>query len=412
MSFTSEQITGCRAQFPSLSRRVNDKPAVFFDGPAGSQVPQSVIDAISDYLTHHNANHGGTFATSHESDAALESAHVAMADFVGTSDPDCIAFGANMTSLTFALSRALAKDWSTGDEIIVTHLDHDANFSPWKLAAQDAGATAREVNLHTADCSLDLDHLREQINDQTKLVAVCAASNFSGSVTPVKEIGRLAHEVGALVFIDAVHYAPHRLIDVTDWDCDFLVCSAYKFFGPHVGILYGKRPLLENFTPYKLRPAPDELPGRWMTGTQNHEGIMGTKAAVDYLASLSPGATHRREALCQTMAAIDLYESELMAHLLASLRKIPSYTLYGITDPAKQAERVPTLSLTHASINPLELASHLAEAGIFVWHGNFYAQPVTEALNIEPDGAVRIGLLHYNTLEEVNRLIGVLQKLA
>ena len=412
MSFAPEQIAACRAQFPSLSKTVNDQPAIFFDGPAGSQVPQSVVDAISDYLIHRNANHGGTFTTSRESDAALESAHVAMADFLGTSDPDCIAFGANMTSLTFALSRALAKDWSAGDEIIVTHLDHDANFSPWKLAAQDVGATVREVNLHTADCSLDLDHLREQINDRTKLIAVCAASNFSGSATPVKEIGRLAHEAGALVFIDAVHYAPHRLIDVTQWDCDFLACSAYKFFGPHVGILFGKRQLLENFTPYKLRPAPDDLPGCWMTGTQNHEGIMGAKAAVEYLASLSPKATNRREALRQTMAAIDVYESELMAHLLFSLKRIPSYTLYGITDAERQAERVPTLSFTHASLSPLELTRLLDESGIFAWHGNYYAQPVTESLGLEPEGAVRIGLLHYNTREEVDRLIGVLQELA
>ena len=412
MSFAPEQIAACRAQFPSLSKKVDNQPAVFFDGPAGSQVPQSVIDAISDYLTHQNANHGGTFATSRESDAALKSAHAAMADFLGTPDPDCISFGANMTSLTFSLSRALAKEWSVGDEIVVTHLDHDANFSPWKLAAHDAGATLREVNLHTADCSLDLDHLREQINDQTKLVAVCAASNFSGSVTPVEEIGRLAHDVGALVFIDAVHYAPHRLIDVTEWDCDFLACSAYKFFGPHVGILFGKRQLLENLTPYKLRPAPDDLPDRWMTGTQNHEGIMGAKAAVEYLASLSPKTAHRREALHQTMAAIDVYESKLMAHLLVSLQKIPSYTLYGITDPARQAERVPTLSFTHASRSPLELAQLLDESGIFVWHGNYYAQSVTESLDLEPEGAVRIGLLHYNTREEVDRLIGVLQELA
>ena len=412
MSFAPEQIAACRAQFPSLSKKVNDQPAIFFDGPAGSQVPQSVIDAISDYLIHRNANHGGTFTTSRESDAALESAHVAMADFVGTSDPDCIAFGANMTSLTFALRRALAKGWSTGDEIIVTHLDHDANFSPWKLAAQDAGATAREVNLHTADCSLELDHLPEQINDQTKLVAVCSASNFSGSVTPVKEICQLAHEAGALTFIDAVHYAPHRLINVTDWDCDFLVCSAYKFFGPHVGAMYGRRKLLENLAPYKLRPAPDDLPGRWMTGTQNHEGIIGAMAAVDYLASLSPNVANRREALCQSMAAIETYENELMAHLLDSLCTLPSYTFFGITDSGRLAERVPTLSFTHTRLRPQELAQRLDEAGIFAWHGNYYAQPVTDALGIEPEGAVRIGLLHYNTHEEVDRLTGVLQKLS
>ena len=412
MKFTDETIANCRAQFPALQRQVHGQPAVFLDGPAGSQVPQSVIDAIGDYLAHRNANHGGEFATSRESDAALDSAHEALADFVGTPDPDCIAFGANMTSLTFALSRALAREWSSGDEIVISHLDHDANFSPWKLAAEDAGATVREVNLQTTDCTLDLNHLREQITDRTRLVAVCAASNFSGSVTPVKEICQLAHEAGALAFIDAVHFAPHRIIDVQDWDCDFLVCSAYKFFGPHVGILYGKRRLLENTTPYKLRPAPDDLPGRWMTGTQNHEGIMGAMAAVDYLAGLSPDAANRRKALCQSMAAIEIYENELMTHLLDALPSLTGYTFYGITDSGRLAERVPTLSFTHARLSPLELARELDEAGIFAWHGNYYAQPVTEALGLEPEGAVRIGLLHYNTREEVDRLVAALRHLS
>jgi cysteine desulfurase family protein (TIGR01976 family) len=412
MNFTSKKIDDCRAQFPALQRQANGQPAIYLDGPAGSQVPQCVIDAISDYLTHRNANHGGEFATSRESDAGLDSAHVALSDFVGATDSDCIAFGANMTSLTFALSRALAREWSSGDEIVISQLDHDANFSPWQLAAEDAGATVREVKLRTADCTLDLNHLREQINNRTRLVAVCAASNFSGSVTPVKEICQLAHEAGALVFIDAVHFAPHRLIDVADWDCDFLACSAYKFFGPHIGILYGKRQLLENTTPYKLRPAPDDLPGRWMTGTQSHEAIMGAMAAVDYLAGLSPVAANRREALCQSMAAIEIYENDLMAHLLDALPSLTGYTFYGITDSRRLAERVPTLSFNHARLSPLELARALDEAGIFAWHGNYYAQPVTEALGLEPEGAVRIGLLHYNTCDEVDRLIAVLADLS
>jgi cysteine desulfurase family protein (TIGR01976 family) len=412
MKFTDETIANCRAQFPALQRQVHGQPAVFLDGPAGSQVPQSVIDAIGDYLAHRNANHGGEFATSLESDAVLDSAHEALADFVGTDDPDCITFGANMTSLTFALSRAMAREWSTGDELVVSHLDHDANFSPWRLAAKDASATVREVKLQATDCTLDLGHLRELINDRTRLVAVCAASNFSGSVTPVKEICALAHDAGALVFIDAVHYAPHRLIDVTDWECDFLVCSAYKFFGPHVGIMYGRRKLLENLAPYKLRPAPDDLPGRWMTGTQNHEGIMGAMGAVDYLAGLSPNAADRREALCQSMAAIEIYENELMAHLLDALPLLTGYTFYGITDSGRLAERVPTLSFTHHRLSPLEMARRLDEAGIFAWHGNYYAQPVTEALGLEPEGAVRIGLLHYNTREEVDRLVATLRHLS
>ena len=407
MNFTDDTIAACRAQFPAFQR-----DAIFLDGPAGSQVPQCVIDAISDYLAHRNANHGGEFATSRESDAGLDAAHAALADFVGADDPDCIAFGANMTSLTFALSRALAREWSSSDEIVISQLDHDANFSPWQLAAEDAGATVREVKLQTADCTLDLAHLREQITDRTRLVAVCAASNFSGSVTPVKEICQMAHEAGALAFIDAVHFAPHRLIDVEDWDCDFLVCSAYKFFGPHIGILYGKRQLLENTTPYKLRPAPDDLPGRWMTGTQSHEAIMGAMAAVDYLASLSPDTANRREALCQSMDAIEIYENELMSHLLDALPSLTGYTFYGITDSSRLAERVPTLSFTHHRFSPLELARRLDEAGIFAWHGNYYAQPVTEALGLEPEGAVRIGLLHYNTREEVDRLIAALRHLS
>jgi len=411
MQFTPEHVAACRAQFPAFTREVNGQPAIFLDGPAGSQVPQSVIDAMSDYLAHRNANHGGEFITSRESDAALDSAHAALADFVGTDDPDCIAFGANMTSLTFALSRALAQDWTATDEVIVTHLDHDANFSPWRQAAADAGATVREINLHAADCTLDLDHLREQLNERTRLVAVCAASNFSGSVTPVKDLCAMAHEAGALVFIDAVHYAPHRLIDVTDWDCDFLACSAYKFFGPHIGILYGKRTLLESIQPYKLRPAPDDLPGRWMTGTQSHEAIMGAKAAVDYLAAMAD-APDRRTALRETMAAIEVYENDLMRQLLDGVNALPAYTLCGITDTARLGERVPTLSLNHATLSPRELARRLDERGIFAWHGNYYAQPVTEALNLEPEGAVRVGLLHYNTPGEVDRLVQALTELS
>jgi len=411
MQFTPEHVTACRAQFPAFHREVNGQPAIYLDGPAGSQVPQGVIDAMGDYLAHRNANHGGEFTTSRESDVALDSAHATLADFVGTDDPGCIAFGANMTSLAFALSRALARDWATGDEVVVTHLDHDANFSPWRLSAADAGATVREVNLRADDCTLDLDHLREQLNDRTRLVAVCAASNFSGSITPVKEICTMAHEVGALVFIDAVHYAPHRLIEVTDWDCDFLACSAYKFFGPHIGILYGKRALLESIQPYKLRPAPNDLPGRWMTGTQSHEAIMGAKAAVDYLAAMANGPD-RRKALREAMAAIEVYENNLMRQLLEGVNALEVYTLYGITDPTRLAERVPTLSLNHAQLGPSELAQRLDERGIFAWHGNYYAQPVTEALDLEPEGAVRVGLLHYNTAGEVDRLLQALAELS
>ncbi|NQU19800.1 MAG: cysteine desulfurase-like protein [Candidatus Nealsonbacteria bacterium] len=407
-------VSRCRRQFPALKRTVAGHPAVYFDGPAGSQVPGRVIDAIADYLARTNANHEGLFATSRESDAMLHEAHRAMADFLGADDPDTVVFGANMTSLTFAFSRALAHIWRSGDEILVTRQDHDANFTPWVLAAADAGVTVRHVEIHGDDCMLDLDDLAEKLSPRTKLVAVGCASNAVGTINPVGEIARMAHGVGALVFLDAVHYAPHGLPDVAAWDCDVLACSAYKFFGPHVGVLWGRRELLAELPAYKVRPAPDDLPGRWMTGTQNHEGIAGALAAVEYLADLGrtlrPDAVDRRDALRAAYEGIVAYERKLIARLLSGLAALPDVKVWGITDPAQFDRRVPTVSITHARIGPAKLAGYLGERGIFVWHGNFYAQPLTEALGLEPDGMVRIGLLHYNTADEVDRLLGVLQQ--
>jgi cysteine desulfurase family protein (TIGR01976 family) len=264
----SEGLFDCRKHFPGLARRVDRRQAVFFDGPAGSQVPQRVADAVSDYLLHHNANHGGQFITSRESDAILEQSQRALADLLGVPDPATIVFGANMTTLTFALSRALATCWQAGDEVIVTCLDHDANVTPWVRAAIDRGARVQRVAVDTLECTLDLDDFRRKLSPRTKLVAVGCASNAVGTRSPVGAIARLAHEVGALVFLDAVHYAPHALIDIPAWDCDFLACSAYKFFGPHAGILWGRRELLEALPAYKVRPAPESVPDRWMTGTQ------------------------------------------------------------------------------------------------------------------------------------------------
>ncbi|MCA9221365.1 MAG: cysteine desulfurase-like protein, partial [Planctomycetales bacterium] len=280
---TLEFVQSLRQQFPALARRQNDQPAVYLDGPAGTQVPRRVIDAIADYLSHRNANHGGLFATSRESDAMLDEAHRAFADLLGADDPDCVYFGPNMTTLTFALSRAVATTWRPGDEIIVTRLDHDANVTPWVLAARDAEVEVRFAEIHREDCTLDVDHLRSLLNERTRLVAVGAASNSSGSINPIREIASWAHAVGAWMFVDAVHYAPHALIDVAEIGCDFLACSAYKFFGPHVGVMWGRRELLESLPAYKLRPAPNELPGRWMTGTQSHETIAGAAEAVNYL---------------------------------------------------------------------------------------------------------------------------------
>ncbi len=404
-----------RGQFPALSRKIHGQDAIYFDGPAGSQVPRCGVDAVGEYLLHTNANHGGAFTTGRESDALLAEAHQAVADLLGTSDPDLVAFGPNMTTLTFALSRALARTWKPGDEILVTRLDHDANVTPWVLAARDAGATVRYVGLRSADCTLDLDDLRRQLSPRTRLVAVGCASNAVGTINPVQRIAEWAHAVGALVFLDAVHFAPHGLMDVTAWDCDFLACSAYKFFGPHVGILYGKREFLETLPAYKLRPVPDRIPDRWMTGTQSHEGIAGVLAAVEYLAeigrSIDSSVRFRRDALKQAFAAIAVYERDLCGRLLQGLAKLSSIQVLGIRDAGRLNERVPTVSFIHSSLTPRAVAEHLDRRGIFAWHGNFYALGLSETLGLEPEGMVRIGLLHYNTAAEVDRLLVALREL-
>jgi cysteine desulfurase family protein (TIGR01976 family) len=390
---------------------------VFFDGAAGSQVPQRVIDAMADYLANTNANHAGAFATSRQSDALLAAAHSAVADLLGATNPDEVCFGANMTTLTLALSRALGRTWRPGDEIVVTELDHDANHTPWILAAREAGVTVRTVAIETADCTLRTGDMAAKISERTRLVVCPCAANSVGTLVDVAEVARLAHAAGAEIFLDAVHHAPHRLIDVTAWDCDYLVCSAYKFYGPHVGVLWGRAARLLELEPYKLRPAPDDLPGRWMTGTQNHEGIAGVAAAVGYLAEIGGGlvidrqATARRAALRIAFERIAVHERVLIERLLSGLAEIADVTVYGITDPARFDQRVPTVGLTHARLAPRRLADMLAAAGIFVWHGNFYALPVTEALGLEPEGMVRVSLLHYNTTEEVERLLGVLRAL-
>lgn len=412
-------LAWCRSRFPGLSRTSAGRPAIFFDGPAGTQVPRGVIDAVSGYYERCNANSHGEFATSRESDAVVDAAHQAVADLLGADDPACVAFGPNMTTLTFAFSRALARTWKPGDEVIVTRLDHDANVTPWVLAARDAGATVRQVSFRHEDCTLDLDQLRTMLNERTKLVAVGAAANVAGTLNPVRDICKWSHAVGAKVFVDAVHLAPHARIDVKAIDCDFLVCSAYKFFGPHVGVFWGQRELLESVEPYKLRPAPDDLPGRWMTGTQNFEGIAGTRAAVDYLAELGrkvlgvdDNACDRRAALDAAYEAIVAYERELVARLLGGLQRISAIHVHGITDQARLEHRVSTVAFTHASIKPAALARRLNEHGIFAWNGNCYAMSFTESLGLEPDGIVRVGLVHYNTAEEVDHLLDVVDSIA
>ncbi|MCU0877080.1 MAG: cysteine desulfurase-like protein [Pirellulaceae bacterium] len=416
MKFNAEVLELCRRQFPALSRRVGDRPAAYFDGPGGTQVPQRVIDGVSHYLAHTNANHGGHFATSIESDRLLNAAHAGLADFLGTDDPRTVIFGQNMTSLTLALSRSLARGWKAGDEIVLTRLDHDANVTPWVLAARDAGAVVRFASIRSEDCTLDLDELRHLINERTRLVAVGCASNATGGINPVRDICGWAHAVGAQVFLDAVHYAPHGLIDVQAWGCDFLACSAYKFFGPHVGILWGRRELLERLDAYKVRPAPSDLPGKWMTGTQSHEAIAGALAAVEYLADLGRllagnDMLSRRAALREMYRDVAIYERELTRRLLAGLADIPAIQVYGITDPARFDERFATVSFTHERFTSAEMAQRLGREGLFAWHGNYYALNLTETLDLEPEGMLRIGLVHYNTFAEVERLIEALHGL-
>jgi cysteine desulfurase family protein (TIGR01976 family) len=402
-----------RPLFPALREAVGGRPALFFDAPGGTQVPQSVIDAIGGYLTHSNANAHGAFLTSRRTDAVLAGAHQALADLLGCA-PDEVFFGQNMTSLTFALSRAIGRELGPGDEVVVTRLDHDANVAPWR-ALEERGVTVREVDVDIEDCTLDMADLAAKITPRTKLVAVGYASNAVGTINDVRKVAELARSVGALSFVDAVHYAPHGPIDVQALGCDFLACSVYKFFGPHVGVIYGKREHLERLQPYKVRPASNTSPDRWMTGTQNHEGLAGSIAAVDYLAGLAAPeaqAAGRRAALVDAMTTIKRYERELSERLVGGLLRIPGLTFYGIREPERFDRRTPTVSFRLAGHPPATIAARLGEQGIFVWNGNYYALSLTERLGVETDGGmVRVGLAHYNTAEEVDRLLDALEAL-
>ncbi|MBO9326973.1 MAG: cysteine desulfurase-like protein [Roseiflexus sp.] len=406
-------LTWIRAQFPALAQEVNGHPAVFFDGPGGTQVPQRVIDAVADYLTYHNANTHGAFATSRRTDETIDAARAAMADFLGCA-ADEVVFGPNMTTLTFAISRAFGRDIRPGDEIVLTRLDHDANVAPWK-ALEERGAVIRMVDIDTEECTLDMADMARAIGPRTRLVAVGYASNAVGTINDVATITRMAHAVGALVYIDAVHYAPHGPIDVRALDCDFLACSPYKFFAPHMGALYGKREHLARLRPYKVRPASDDIPDRWETGTKNHAGLAGVTAAIEYLAELGQRikpATTRRTALVQAMEAIKAYERGLSERLIAGLLAIPGLTFYGISDPARFDMRTPTAAVRLAGRTPRELAEALGRRGIFCWDGNYYAINLTERLGVEADGGMlRIGLVHYNTVEEIELLLESLNEL-
>lgn len=402
-----------REQFPSLKLQVNGQAAAFLDGPAGTQVPMQVMVAIQNYLLSANANTYGAFLTSRRTNEMILAARAVMADFFNC-DSNEVVFGQNMTTITFALARAIGRELKPGDEIVVTTLDHDANVAPWR-ALEEKGVAIRQVDIREEDCTLDLDDLKRKITEKTKIVAVGYASNMVGTINPVAEITKLAHAAGALMFIDAVHFAPHGLIDVKALDCDFLVCSPYKFFGPHMGTLYGKREYLERFKPYKVRPATDTSPECWETGTQVQELIAGIAATVDYVAELGrrcdSTSKNRREALQAAYRATRQYETRLLTRLIAGLQEIPRIRIFGITDQHRFDQRCSTLSLRLGDHNPTKIAAFLGERGIFTWDGNFYAMNLSERLGVEPHGGVlRIGLVHYNTAEEGDRLLAVLHE--
>lgn len=409
-AMTAFDVHAVRSRFPALSRAEGGRPVAYLDGPGGTQVPAEVIEAMSHRLRVGTANIGGAFGASREADAVTAAAREAMADFLG-GRPEEVAFGQNMTSLTFSVSRALAREWGPGDEVVVTRLDHDANVTPWRLAAADRGATVRVVGFDPADGTLDLGHLEQAVGERTRLVAVGAASNALGTVPPVRRVADLAHAAGALVFVDAVHYAPHRFIDVAALGADFLACSAYKFFGPHTGALWGRSGLLESLEAYKVVPAPSSGPGKWETGTQSFESLAGVAAAVDYLGSLGEGGT-RRERLAAALAAIGIYEESLAARFLAGVAGMTHLRLYGLADPARLAERTPTFSLAVEGLSPDDAARRLGEQGIHAWSGDYYAVGVMEHLGVARQGGLlRLGFVHYNTVEEVDRVLGALASL-
>lgn len=405
-------VAAVRQQFPSLNRPVSSGALpVFFDNPAGTQVPQMVIDAVSGYFLHMNANSGGAFATSRQSDAMVREVREIAAAFLNAGSADEIVLGPNMTTLNFGLSRALARTLREGDEIVLTRMDHDANVSPWLRIAQDMGLTVRWVDIHTQDCTLDLDTLEAALNERTRLVATVHASNAVGTLNPVGQIAAMAHAAGALHVVDAVQSAPHVLLDVQAIGCDFLLCSAYKFFGPHAGILWGRYDLLETLPAYKVRPAKDHTPHRWETGTPAFELIAGVGAALRYIASLSGDTMPTRSAFERAFATMGEYERELAAHLLQVLGDTPGVQIAGITEPSRAQERVPTVVFSHERATPLEIATHLAADDIYVWDGNYYALEIMERLGRGRDGMVRVGLAHYNTHAEIERFAASLHRL-
>jgi cysteine desulfurase family protein (TIGR01976 family) len=416
------EVDALRSEFPALALEQDGRPVAYFDGPGGTQVPNRVIDAIAGYYRSSNANDGGAFATSERSDASTADGHAAVADLVGARSGDEIKFGANMTTLTFHLSRSFGALLEPGDEIVVTTLDHEANVSPWRRLADDRGFVVRTIDIRPDDVTLDLEGLEAALGPRTRLVAVGYASNAVGTINPVPEIVARAHEIGAWTWIDAVHYAPHGPIDVHALGTDFLVTSAYKWFGPHLGALYGRAEVLEQLPDYKVRPAHD----RFETGTQNFEAIAGARAAVDYLASVGDrfGARStdgpaeatpagRRARVVAGMTAIQAWEASLAERLLRGLAAIRGVHVHGITDPARIAERTPTFAITIEGTTPRRAAEALGRQGIFTWDGDFYAQALIERLGLfDSGGVLRLGIVHYNTPTEIDRLLEALERIA
>jgi len=402
-----KSVAEIRAEFPALERVHNGYPVAYFDGPGGTQVPRRVVDSMADYLYHHNANTHWEYPTSAETDAAIQNARDVCAEFINAS-PAEIAFGANMTTLTFHLSRSLSLEYHEGDEIVVTELDHHANIDPWHRLSKERGISVRLVRMDVNTGELDWQQLEAAITPRTKVVAIGAASNALGTINDVKRAITLAHEVGALAFIDAVHYAPHALVDVRELDCDFLAMSAYKFYGPHIGVLFGKRQLLQRIDFPRLVPAPDYAPENAETGTQNQEGMVGTAAAVDFLARLSD-ETARRDGLRQTFSQLHQRNAILVERLWNGLTSLPRVRVYG---PPPQKRRTPTVSFTIEGCPSSEAARRLAEKGLFLSHGDFYAATVIARLGLEPEGLIRAGCACYTTSDEIERLISGVGEIA
>lgn len=398
-------IAAIRERFPALERTHNGFPVAYFDGPGGTQVPRSVVEAMSNYLYHHNANTHWAYPTSEETDAIIEQAREVLADFLNASSNE-IVFGANMTTLTFHLARALGREYKPGDEILLTELDHHANIAPWRALEEERGVKVRTVKMIPQSGQLDWDDFSRQVNRRTKLLAIGAASNALGTINDINRAVNLAHSLGAQVFVDAVHFAPHELIDVQEWDCDFLGCSAYKFYGPHIGILYGREDLLASVDFPKLVPAPDTAPERAETGTQNHEGIAGAAAAVEFVASMGTGAS-RRDRLRSAFDTLHSRGSDLLAQLWNGLTSIDDVQIYG---PALDAPRTPTTAFTVDGVSSADVAKKLAANGIFASHGDFYASTVMERLGRSEDGVVRAGCACYTTSDEIDRLLSVLRE--